>query len=398
MGKCISNFTGRHEEINDIYDQLTCVDGNNQGVVITGGGGIGKTELTLRLCQQFKPVFVNIIWINADTKSSIETSYFELAEHLQMNKSMDIKTLINQVNKYLTQKDTLLIFDNLKNEDVVSAYLPKCISISTMRYLITSQSNDWSSDFTKYPLEVFSPDVSCSFIKDNISSDSYDEDSTKAFTCKLGCHPLALQLSISYIKKHGLPTGEFNKLLTGTLHHFINKPFSSRYGKNIHAAFSIALQELSMSENDHVVPLLYLLAFLDGRSIARELLMHVQRPAENSENVKKALKEIEDYSFIRKKSEGHNVIYTMHSLMQEILQDDLLSSTRVSLSGRTKFTFLFDIMNMLKYFELTLDNKAHTSYGKDWCHHLLLLYEKYYTSNVVVLMMEDMKGQFVLRH
>ena len=140
VGKCISNFTGRHGEINDIYDQLTCVDRNNQGVVITGGGGIGKPELTLRLCQQFKPVFVNIIWINADTKSSIETSYFELAEHLQinLNKSMDIKTLINRVNKNLTQKYTLLIFDNLKNEDVFSAYLPKCISISTMRYLVTS--------------------------------------------------------------------------------------------------------------------------------------------------------------------------------------------------------------------------------------------------------------------
>ena len=41
------------------------------------------------------------------------------------------------------------------------------------------------------------------------------------------------------------------------------------------------------SENDHVVPLLYLLSFLDGRSIARELLMRVQRPAEKFRKCKK---------------------------------------------------------------------------------------------------------------
>lgn len=72
----IYSFTGREEELRNINESVL----NNKTTVVSGFGGIGKTEIVRFYSYQNKTD--NIVWINAELESSVNTSFKNLANKL----------------------------------------------------------------------------------------------------------------------------------------------------------------------------------------------------------------------------------------------------------------------------------------------------------------------------
>ena len=63
----IPSFIGRENDIQKIHEKLINMDDGKIALVVSGFGGVGKSELVRRYCQEFGVTFYknNTIWINA---------------------------------------------------------------------------------------------------------------------------------------------------------------------------------------------------------------------------------------------------------------------------------------------------------------------------------------------
>ena len=70
--------------------------------VVSGLGGIGKTETARKYIFQFKELYNNIIWINAETITSLTDSFIKLAIQIkiptqQNEKPRDLKEIVTEI-------------------------------------------------------------------------------------------------------------------------------------------------------------------------------------------------------------------------------------------------------------------------------------------------------------
>ena len=129
-----SMFTGREELINKIEKSLYK---NRVGVIsqsIVGAGGIGKTQLAVEYAYRAVETekYDSIIWIGAENENSINTSYANIADKLDINthglSSKDLRKVVhtNLALKY-QGKQILFVLDNVSNKDNIKQYL--CVSL-----------------------------------------------------------------------------------------------------------------------------------------------------------------------------------------------------------------------------------------------------------------------------
>ena len=99
-----SNFTGREEYISKIESLLT-----KQGVaVLSGTGGIGKTQIVLRYIELNRHQYDHIAFINASSDETITQNY---AKYLDINNDENIVS--NMRHWVSINKNWLFVYDNL---------------------------------------------------------------------------------------------------------------------------------------------------------------------------------------------------------------------------------------------------------------------------------------------
>ena len=104
------NFVGRGVQLKEIIDKLAPDDYNKnyQRVIITGLGGIGKTQLALETAFQIreKNFGYSVFWISATNFTSFDIAYRKIGQELQVagidDDKADIKSL---VAAYLSRED-----------------------------------------------------------------------------------------------------------------------------------------------------------------------------------------------------------------------------------------------------------------------------------------------------
>jgi hypothetical protein len=85
-------FTGRHAELGDIYSALFIDSKDDQSklfsstVEIYGPGGIGKTQLALEFIHRYKQKFSTILWIDSQSRSSVQKSFSKIERTLSRNR------------------------------------------------------------------------------------------------------------------------------------------------------------------------------------------------------------------------------------------------------------------------------------------------------------------------
>lgn len=147
------HFTGRAEIPNLIRERL--VAGNNaafaQTQVLTGEGGIGKTETAIAYATHFREDYAHIFWVLADSDAEIRSGLARIAATLGLaiesakssltedskgggwrnldvtaESSRDQQQAVATALQWLAaNNDWLLVFDNADDPQVLSAYRPR---------------------------------------------------------------------------------------------------------------------------------------------------------------------------------------------------------------------------------------------------------------------------------
>jgi len=142
-------FTGRQEDLLNIAQGLLYAqgrsrsDGLNQGIVVTGMGGLGKTQLAVEFCYRYGRFFRGVHWLQANLDIQAE-----IAEN---GGAMDLPywpdKLPEQVQVTLrTWQDSgrrLIVLDSAENLQVLQDWLPRLRPASL---LITSRRESWPVD------------------------------------------------------------------------------------------------------------------------------------------------------------------------------------------------------------------------------------------------------------
>lgn len=209
------SFLKRPYLLEDIQKAFDMQDSPIKTVLLTGIGGSGKTTLA----QQYaKTRDVQVVWeIDAETKTSLVNSFFNLANALVENKmeqkkleeiksSTNLKERILKIiqfvkNKLNKKKSWLLIYDNIESYEIIERYLPD-ISWGEGFIILTSRNAQILSInklFCVHVNELDVNEVTSLFISIAEPEDAHSEI-FRDFVKQLAPFPLDVSVAAYYLK------------------------------------------------------------------------------------------------------------------------------------------------------------------------------------------------------
>ena len=180
-------FVGRQVEMQKLA-QLLLSQPNN--VVITGLGGVGKTQLAAEFAHQYRDQFPGgIFWLNFEKRETVAEQISALMEQ-------------EQGDWQATWQDSLarlLIFDGCENIDLLQEWRPVC---GACRVLVTSRCGYWEPtiNMVQLPLGVLAREDGVVLLQ-QFSADLEDMVAEQ-IAALLGDLPLALHLAGSFLRKY----------------------------------------------------------------------------------------------------------------------------------------------------------------------------------------------------
>lgn len=193
-------FVGRDDDLRKVAKLLR--DGK-EAVVISGIGGLGKTQLAVELAYRYGRFFMGgVFWVSCTDRALIrdEVAACGGPGALGLFQKTDGLTIDEQVK--LVQRawarniPCLIIFDNCENDQVFATHRPYGHGC---RILVTSRSDQWDTPLNviQHPLNVLTRDASIALLRRHRADLS--EQDADSIAHELGDLPLALHLAGSYL-------------------------------------------------------------------------------------------------------------------------------------------------------------------------------------------------------
>ena len=180
-----------------------------QTQVISGLGGIGKTQTALEFAYKYSSEYGYIFWVRADSELTIQTDFVQIAQKLNLLEKNDEQSavIVAAVKRFLstTQNTWLLIFDNVEDPSLIVKYRP---DKSNGHILLTSRSHTFDILGITSPTELgeMAPEEALMFLlkrtgRENQQLSAETRLSAEQLTEELGFLPLALEQAGAYILK-----------------------------------------------------------------------------------------------------------------------------------------------------------------------------------------------------
>jgi hypothetical protein len=239
--------------------------------VMTGLGGVGKTELALHYTHTRKKNFDAVFWVRADESLRLAQEFAHLSVTLGLESREDCNWAVsrNLVLGWLasTERTWLLVFDNA-NMEILNDYWPISNNgaiIVTSRDALASTQLYQASGIVVGP---FSTEDASSFLRyltnEGANSNLEDLEATHTIATSLGGLPLAITQMASFIRHLKLSYNEFIQLY--------NAEFSAIVNLNLQGVQTLstvwAFERLQMNSK----ALLDVLSFFEPDHISESLL------------------------------------------------------------------------------------------------------------------------------
>lgn len=122
-------FTGREEVLDQLYatlhaDQHTALP---QLHILSGLGGIGKTQTALEYAYRFHDDYETVVWVDATTSETLLAGYLSLAQlfHVPAKDEADPLSLREAVKHWFRHHTNwLLLFDDVRDPELLNTLLP----------------------------------------------------------------------------------------------------------------------------------------------------------------------------------------------------------------------------------------------------------------------------------
>lgn len=290
----IKFFTGRSSQLSSIDDQLKSqilCEEISQVVVITGLGGIGKSELVRKYINDFGKYYDNnIIWLDAETKEQLKETLYRLAhvlsipieEYIPTDNDLQIETetdkniseiktlstIFEAVYKYFSNTKSLFIFDNVEKMKQIIEYLPRyTVPCNHKPYvLITSRNQKWEigdeGTIQVIKLGVFTETEAEDFIMKDLNLTENNEE-IRALAHQLNYFPLVIKQASAFIKENNKKAASRGEGIYGIKQYLLDYKEDSkklnlldmeidesvtRYHNSVYTACNMALRNLQHKE------------------------------------------------------------------------------------------------------------------------------------------------------
>ena len=319
--------------------------------MIAGLGGIGKTQTAVEYAYRHRQQYRAVLWVRADTETSLVSGYRELAEVLGLPEKdeSDSNKVAAAVRRWLGREPGyLLILDNADDPALVKPFLPPT---PTAHVLLTSRAHNFDRLNIRRPitLPVLEPDEALEFLGKRTgregSLDPAEQDAARTLAGELGYLPLALEQAAAYMEEHEEPftvyldtyCEERLKLLdemgpvTGEYPETVRTTWKRSFDAVVEASpASIALLRLSAFFAPDAIP--YELILEGASELGEPLAPALASPPGGDHALNRLFTLLTHHSLVRRDPGART--YSVPRLVQAVLLDELTAATRKDLAER----------------------------------------------------------------
>ena len=201
------NFTGREAILEQLEAALASGTPAALTQAIAGLGGVGKTQTAVEYAYRHRDQYRAVLWIRADTETSLASGYRALAEVLGLPErdESDSTKVTAAVRRWLGREPGyLLILDNADDPTLVKPYLPPD---PRGHVVLTSRAHNFDVPGIRKPvgLRVLPPDKALELLVKRTGRegplDPAERDAARTLAGELGYLPLALEQAAAYMKE-----------------------------------------------------------------------------------------------------------------------------------------------------------------------------------------------------
>ena len=347
-----SFFIGRNEILNQLRDKLTITNGltQQQPQILSGLGGIGKTQIALEFAYRYQHKYPFILWLRAETRSSLITdivaipNLFSSQEAEEWTDDIQERRVILSFRAWLASKDGwLLILDNVDDLQVVHELLP---TKGKGHVLLTTRIQAVGNVGNKIEVEKMDQEDGILFLlrrarkvglDDSLAQISEkDREESQEIAEALENLPLALDQAGAFIEETQITLLEYRKLLSTSKEKILlwRGATLSDHPESVASTFSLSFQKVEQ-ENSEAADLLRLFAFLSPDAIPEELIkerphklsLRFQDVVNDPFTLNEAIRTLLKYSLIRRNSNAQTL--TIHRLVQLIIAGTMDEDTKI---------------------------------------------------------------------
>ncbi|KPM36798.1 hypothetical protein AK830_g9767 [Neonectria ditissima] len=275
------HFRGRSGVLSALHKNLRSAPGDKKApsqtsCLIHGGGGMGKTQLAIEYTYQYRDDYDFILWVTAETDPDLANGFAAFTKRLGINvaEGGSSRASVEAARAWFetTDKQWLLVFDNVIAWKDVKSYWPAC---ATGSVLVTSQLSELGQATASHlDLRPLSDAEGAALLIDQINSEIASDEATRhaaAISRALGGLPLAIVHVAGYIRQSRTDLPAFIALLEkrqNSAKIFSESGNLTQYDKSLSVVHDIALQELDGSS----MQLAQIMAMLSPEGIPEEML------------------------------------------------------------------------------------------------------------------------------
>jgi tetratricopeptide (TPR) repeat protein len=280
------NFTGRAAELERMRDNLFSRQPPHVQV-ISGMGGIGKTELATEYIHRNIDTYEIIWWIRAEHQDRVRDALVKLGQRLELRQATTDSARDRTVAAVLetlqsgTWSSWLLVFDNAANPLDLQKYIPA--SRPEGHVIITARQPNWPSYIVADSIGVspFTDAESVSFLRRTVPSlangtglaaveDERRVSAARRLAMTLGHLPIAVEHAAAYLAETGQSAEEYLTRFTENAHQLLSEqPTDSDLPAPVSGTWSMSITLLT-PDAEH---LFNLCSFFSPEPIAAGLLL-----------------------------------------------------------------------------------------------------------------------------
>lgn len=282
------DFVGRDEDLVKIHHALSTP---GSICVLSGAVGIGKTKTAIEYTYRYEGTYSHIFWISADSAMSCADSYSLIATNLLIaedDTNCEQSRLITLGRDFLEQTEArwLIVFDNVNIWSEIMEYLPTDPLRTHGSILLTARKSNLNflSSLNCHSVELGALSLDegrqllLSSMQPNLDHQqlrSHPEYKLAGEIASLAERlPLALAHIAGYLQVSKCTLTDFVQLWNERRRHTKtlvrqDGPLSLSTDRALETVWNIGLREVTFDARE----LLDILAFLDGESIQRKLLV-----------------------------------------------------------------------------------------------------------------------------